>query len=305
MQQLPDGAGPPVFTRVILMNFGPDESRFWQAYWCILSIMAHTPKPYEIVMVTDSPDYFRWFGNAIRIHPMTDADLAGWVGHHGYFFRTLIKTVELGFQLSPQADVVVYLDTDTVINRSLHPMIDAVMRGKIFMDCREYNCYEAYWQYRMHLNRNKGARNLWQSEGGKEYAGIRIDKTTEMWNTGITALGKADAARLPKALEINDAMLDAGSTHRLVEQIAMSMVLNIKGRTEEVNPQGTIPWITHYWPNKTAWQESITARLATLHHRNLSVSEAVEFALENPVNRSLKIRKSRKWHCLLDLQPIR
>ena len=291
-------------TRFVMMNFGADPSRFWQAYWSLLSVMVHAPNPYEILVFTDHPEFFGWFEDTILVYPVSREELADWVGPHDYFFRALIKVIETGLIVDPKPDVVFYLDSDTAVNVDLQPVIDGVRAGHIYMDRREYNCYRAYRDYQWFLNRNKGAHRLWQATSGREWAGVSVNSSTEMWNTGITVLSQADEGLLRKALQVNDAMLDGGCSHRLTEQIAMSVVLDIPGRTHELNGAGHPPIITHYWGNKRGWHESITASLATIQHQNMTVGEAVVWARNHPVNRPAFTQKPKKWHRLLGLQPI-
>jgi len=290
---------PPLMTRYIMMSFGADDYRYWQAHWLILSLMAHAPRPYEIRVVTDHPRYFGWFGDAVRVHGMTTAEVADWIGPQGYFFRTLIKCLEFALATGPEAGAVVYLDTDTVVNRGLAPLIADVARGIAYMDCVEYVIHESGRQG------NKGARTLWDALGDTEWMGIRIHRELPLWNTGITAVGGADAPLISKALAVCDAMLASGVTHRLTEQVALSAVLTAAKQVKEVNPARREPWITHYWENKHGWHESITARLATIHHRGLTLAEAVEFLLQNPIDRPRIVKRTRKWHRLLKVEPAK
>jgi hypothetical protein len=288
-----------MLTRYVMMSFGADDFRYWQAHWLILSLMAHAPRPREITVVTDHPQNFGWFGDAIKVHGMTAADVADWIGPQGYFFRTLIKSLEFALETGTTPGAVAYLDTDTVVNRSLAPMIEDLERGNAFLDCLEYPIYESG---RMG---NKGARTLWEALGDTEWLGIRIHRGTCLWNTGLTALSGSDAPLIKKALAICDAMLASGVTHRLTEQVALGAVLTESKAVKEINPAGRDPWITHYWGNKHGWHESITAHLATLHHRGLTLEEAVEFLLRNPIDRPRIVGRTRTWHRLLKVAPAK
>jgi hypothetical protein len=284
-----------MLTRYALMTFGPDDFRYWQAHYCLLTVLAHAPRPCEVVIATDQPERFRWFGDHIRVHAMSSAGLAQWKGEHGYFLRTLIQTLRLGTALQPSAGVAVYLDTDTAVRSSLQPLIDAALSGKVAMDRREYN---------LHGHGKKGSRRLWEAVGDKSWAGVPVDRTTDMWNTGITAVAASDFSLVDKALAICDAMLAAGCDHYLTEQIAMSAVLGQAGRAVEVNPPGKPPLVAHYWGNKDGWNDHICQRLATIHLRGLSVPEAAAYVAANPVTCPLVV-KERWWHKALGMRPDR
>jgi hypothetical protein len=288
-----------MLTRYVLMTFGPEDFRYWQASWCMLALLAYAPEPCEIVIATDHPEHLSWFGSRVRILAMSPDEVSEWIGAHGYFFRALIKTVELGTLLEPAAQVVVYVDTDTVAGGSLAPMIEAVRGGQILMDCKEYNLFESA------RKGYKAARKLWHAVGDRNWSGVRVDRTTEMWNTGITAVGRSDAHLIKQALTACDEMLASGCTFRLTEQIAMSAVLTADGRAAEVNPADVEPLITHYWGNKGGWTEAITGHLASIYLRALSVDEAIQFVIENPINGPRIVERTRKWHRFLGVEPVR
>jgi hypothetical protein len=288
-----------MLTRYTLMTFGQDDFRYWEGYWCLLGLLAYAPQPFEIVMATDHPEYFRWFGDRVRLHAMSSDQVSEWLGPQGYFLRTLIKTLELGTILEPAADIVVYMDTDSVARCSLAPLVEAVQRGQILMDRKEYNLFDAG------KRRNKGARKLWRLVGNRHWGDVLIDRATDMWNTGITAIGRNDAALVKQALTACDEMLASGCSHRLTEQIAMSAILTADKRAVEVSPFGAEPLVMHYWGNKEGWNEAIAGHLATIHLRGLSVEGATQFLIDHPINRPPVIGRTRKWHRLLGVEPIR
>jgi hypothetical protein len=289
-----------MLTRYTIMVFGKEDALYWQAHWLILSLLAHADQPFEIAIATDHPRHFNWFGDAVRVHGMSEQDVSAWIGPEGHFFRALIKTLEFGLELQPTADAVFYLDSDMALNRSLAPVIAGIQAGAIYMDRYEYNLFTSG------RKGNKGARKLWAQVGDRDWSGITIDRQTPMWNTGITGLSVANINLVKKSLAVCDAILATGVLHRLTEQIAMSAAMTANNRELlEVNPEGQEPYFTHYWANKRGWREAITGHLATIHHRGLSVPEAVQYFLENPIDRPAKVNRTRKWHRFLGVQPVR
>ncbi len=284
-----------MLTRYALMTFGPDDFRYWQAHYCLLTVLAYAPRPCEVVMATDQPDRFAWFGDRVRVHALSAEGLAQWKGERNYFLRTLIQTLRLGTALQPAAGVAVYLDTDTAVQASLQPLLDATAAGQVAMDRREYNLFG---------HGKKGSKRLWNLVGGKSWCGVPVDQGTDMWNTGITAVRAADFTLVDKALGICDAMLAAGCDHYLTEQIAMSAVLGQPGRAVEVNPPGKPPLVAHYWGNKDGWNNDICQRLATIHLRGMGVDEAAAYVAANPIRRPL-VMKTRWWHKALGVEPRR
>ena len=282
------------FARYALMTFGGDDFRYWQAHYCLLGLLAYAPKPCEIVMATDHPERFAWFGDSIRVHGMDAAQVKSWIGPEGYFLRTLIETARLAGRLTPTPAVAVYTDTDTVARGDLTPLIRRAAAGRILLDCFEY----------VPANRNRsGTKALWAATGGRTWAGVPITTQTPMWNTGVTAVSQADLPLLDKALAATDAILATGCRHYLTEQIALSAALTADGRAEEVNPAGKPPLILHYWGNKDGWNEAITAQLATIHHLGLTPEAAGAYVRANPINRPPVVKK-KWWHRALGVKPL-
>lgn len=281
------------FARYALMTFGDDDFRYWQAHYALLGLLAWAPKPCEIVMATDHPERFRWFGDAVRIHAMSKEQLQGWIGPSGYFLRTLIETARLAGSLGP-CDVAVYTDTDTVARGDLTPMISRAAAGTVLMDRFEY----------VPAKRNrKGTKALWAATGNRTWAGLPIGEDTPMWNTGVTAVSRNHLPRLDQALTATDAILASGCRHYLTEQIAMSAALAGDGKAQEVNPLGQDPLILHYWGNKDAWNGAITGQLATIQHRSMTVADAAAYLREHPIHLP-PVVKLRWWHRALGVQPI-
>lgn len=284
-----------MYVRFAVMALGDEEFRFWQAHHCLLSLLAHAPGPGEVVVVTDHPERFRWFEGRVRIHALSAADLAQWVGPNRYFLRALIQTLRLAAAMQPAADVAVYVDADTQAQAPLGPLVEAARGGRIAMDRREYL---------LAVDRRRGSRRLWRQVGGRTWAGVAVHERTEMWNTGITAVGAADYPLVDRALAACDAMLAGGIDHYLTEQIAMSAVLSGEGRAVEVNPPGRAPLVAHYWGNKEPWNDAICRRLATIHLAGIPLDEVLAQLRQDPIRLPLRARR-RWWHRLLGVEPGR
>ena len=63
-------AGPG--TRFGVLAYGPDGRLHREAAAAILSVQAHRPPVSEIVVLTDKPARFRWFGDSITIDTLSD-----------------------------------------------------------------------------------------------------------------------------------------------------------------------------------------------------------------------------------------
>ena len=221
--------------RFVVMNFGDDRTRFWQAHYCLLNLISMRSAGDEIVIATDTPKAFAWFGDSVRIRHVDASELSTWIGPSGYFFRALIAVI-LDAASDPEVDVVAYFDSDTIPRHGLGELIDHARQGAALLDRREYT---------LSRSRRRGNRDLWRDLGGREFGGHRFTPEAGMWNTGITIVGRQHVPAIASALAVLDALLAAGCRHFLGEQAAMSIVLERTGCLAEVNPPGVAPRITH------------------------------------------------------------
>ena len=54
-------------TRYVTMAYGDAPAVYRQSLMMLVSLVAHAPEPREIVVVTDHPERFVWFGTRIEI----------------------------------------------------------------------------------------------------------------------------------------------------------------------------------------------------------------------------------------------
>lgn len=282
---IPLPANPSV--RTVVMAFGDEPWRHLQAHWCLLGLLHHLPRPAELVVATDRPERYRWFGELVRVEPVQGARLAEWTAGGRYFLRALIECVRLAAALAPRVDVAMYCDADTVARSHLGHLVRTAAAGRIALDRREYV---------LARHRRRGSRRLWSQVGGRAWAGVEVGIGTAMWNTGVTVLPTARAALADRALAACDAMLAGGVEHYLTEQIAMSAVLG-EGALE-INPASRPPLIAHYWGNKEAWNDAIARRLAGFHIAGVAPLEAAALAVRDPVWLPLAARRGW-WRRLL------
>ena len=280
-------------TRYVLMNFGDSEARLLQAHYAILSLIAVRQEGDEIVLVTDVPELFPWLRGSIRIHALSKEELRTWIGPTGYFFRTLIQSLMLATTLEPVPDVVVYMDTDVVVRGDLAGLCAEVAAGAVAMDKKEYQ---------LSSSRRQGNRRLWKEVGGRSFAGFTVTPAINMWNTGVTALGRRHFHLARLALEVNDAMLAQGCRHFLTEQIARSAVMESSAPVIEVNPFDRRNLVTHYWGNKDGYGRQIAAQLAHVLTLQLSPVEAAAYISGRPIDLPTRVRRTW-WQRLLRVGP--
>jgi hypothetical protein len=268
--------------RLCLVTFGDRDEWYAEAHLAILTALRWIPPPCEVVVTTDRPERFRWFGDRVRIEPLTAEQIERWSGPQRFVWRVVLKAIAEIARRPPFANLL-YLDVDTLVRRPLDDMTALLRSGNVFLD---------KWESPLSL-RDGDHRRLWKQVRGRTFLGFRIDERTQMWNSGVVALGAENVNLVEKSLEVCDAMTAAGVQNRLVEQLAQSVVLQSTGRLREARP-----WIDHYWGNKPAYDAAVHERLAAILMAGMSVEEAIEYVREHPIRGPLRV-KPRWWHCYL------
>jgi len=267
-----------VQSRLCLVSFGDRDEWYAEAHLSILTALGWILPPYEIVVATDRPERYRWFGHRVRIELLTPERIEEWSGPQRFVWRVVLKAIAEIARQPPFANLL-YVDVDTLVRRPLDDLIGLLQSGAVCLDKKESV-----------LSRRGGDhRRLWKQVRGRTFQGFRIDERTEIWNSGVVALGAENVHLVEKSLALCDAMTAAGVQNRLVEQLAQSVVLQSTGRLREA-----APWIDHYWGNKPAYDAAVHQQLAAILMRAMSVEEAIEYVREHPIRGPLRV-KPRWW----------
>jgi len=262
----------PVNPRYATMAYGDDPGVFRQAVMLIVSLLAHAPEPREIVVATDKPERFVWFGTRIEIEFLTVDRLAAWRRMPCVSLR---EKLELARVLKPEDRPLVLLDADTLATGDLSPLVERLASGAVFMHTREYE---------LRHRKRGGDQPLLRALRGASFAGWKM-RDERMWNSGVLAVGAGDSGLLDDALRLYDAMVEGGVRHFALEQFAAGVVL---GRTGRLQPAQ--PWFVHYWGNKRGFDAELARRLADVFLRGDSVKEAVEDDRARPIDLPAEMR---------------
>ena len=269
--------------RYAILAYGNQHSIHRQASMLVLSLLAHAPQPREILIITDRPERYAWFSNAIRIRVLVPGELQTWRGEHQFSMR---QKIVAACQAMPPEGALALLDADTLATASLHPMVEALAAGSLFMHTREFE---------LATSRRAGNRKLWSQLEGKTFDRWQFRAGDAMWNSGVLALPAAAAGLLDDALALYDAMATAGIRHFATEQLVVGLVFS---RTERL--RSAEQWFTHYWGNKENFDAEIARRLDDAHRRQLTPAAAAEALRANPIDlrsesRPGRIAKLRRW----------
>jgi hypothetical protein len=268
-----------VLNRLCLVSFGDRDAWFAEAYLAILTALDRLPPPFAVVVATDRPERYRWFGERIRIELLSPERIERWSGPQRFVWRVVLKAIAETARRPPNANFL-YVDVDTLVRRPLDDLFALLRSGAVFLDKRESRLWRRRGDHRL----------LWNQVRGREFLGFHIDRRTEMWNSGVVGLGAENLHLAERSLQLCDAMTAAGVQNRLVEQLAQSVVLVASGRLREATP-----WIDHYWGNKAGYDTGVHERLATILVRGMGVDEAIRYVRDHPIGGPLRM-KPRCWH---------
>jgi hypothetical protein len=244
----------------------------------LLSLVAHAPEPYELVVATDRPECYVWFGTRVQIEFLDAERLSGWRGPTPFSMRQKLELARAA--TIPSIAAMVLLDADVLATRPLGPFVERLRSGALFMHKHEYVLSQS---------RRSGNRKLWDTLRAlpADTGGFRDDDA--MWNSGVLAVPAQDRALLEESLALYDRLGAAGVRHFATEQLVEGIVL---GRTGRLQPAAE--WFTHYWGNKAGYDAEIASRLADAFIDGLTVKEAAARYRANPIELPIEVRQTKR-----------
>jgi hypothetical protein len=259
-------------TRYITMAYGDAPAVYRQSLMMLVSLVAQAPEPYEIVVVTDHPERFVWFGTRVEIEYLDPVLLEKWRGPNPFSMRQKLELARSSI-VDGRREIVL-LDADVLVRKPLGGFIARLRAGDLFMHKREYVLSET---------RRVGNRKLWLQ---LKKRGFRTDDG--MWNSGVLAIPSLDSRLLDAALEMYDALGAGGVRHFATEQLVEGVVL---GRTGRLKPAE--PWFIHYWGNKSGYDAEISQFLANAFIDGMSVKDAAGRYRDNPIDLPPEVRPTQ------------
>jgi hypothetical protein len=259
--------------RYVTLAYGDAPGVYRQSLMLFLSLVAYAPEPYELVVATDRPASYVWFGTRVEIEYLDAARLDAWRGPRPFSMRQkleLIRAAAASFD-----GPVVLLDADVLARKPLEAFVASLHGGGLFMHKHEYVLSQS---------RRTGNRKLWTSLRGHDFR-----DTDAMWNSGVLAMPSSDRGLLDEALALYDRLGAAGVRHFATEQLVEGVVL---GRTGRLQPAEE--WFVHYWGNKRGYDAEISRRLADAFIEGLSVKDAAARYRDNPIDLPVEVRQTRR-----------
>lgn len=256
-------------TRYVTLAHGDAPAIYRQSLMMLVSLTAFAPEPSEIVVVTDHPERFVWFGTRIEIEYLDAARLEQWRGPNPFSMRHKLELARASIVAGRQE--IVLLDADVLVRKPLAPFVERLRGGDLFMHKREYILSET---------RRVGNRKLWRELKAR---GFRDDDG--MWNSGVLAIPSVDRDLLDQSLEMYDALGADGVRHFATEQLVEGVVLGRTGRLKAAEE-----WFIHYWGNKPGYDAEVSRFLADAFIDGLSVKDAAVKYRERPIDLPPEVR---------------
>jgi len=270
-------------TRYVTLAYGSHPAVYRQSVMMLVSLVAFAPEPYELVVATDRPECYVWFGTRVDIQFMDGSLLAAWRGAEPFSMRQKLMLLRTAW---PESGAIALVDADALARADLSPFVEALGAGALFMHKREYTLSQT---------RRPGHRRVWKALQRTRLEGYTPSAQDAMWNSGVVAMPAADRALLDQTIALYDEMGRRGLRHFAAEQLAEGLVLGRTGRLRAAEP-----WFTHYWGNRAGYDPPIAARLADAFLDGLSVKDVAEAYRERPIDlpqevRPTRTQKLRRW----------
>ena len=260
-------------TRYLTLAYGEQSDIYSQSVMLLVSLLAHAPAPCELVVATDRPERFAWFGETVRLVTLDRRELESWRGSPPISMRVKLEAIRANW---PESGAIALVDADVLARESLGPFEAALSTGDLFMHKQEYE---------FGRSKRRGNRALWNDVRERSFAGWQVRHGDAMWNSGVLAAPAADRTLFDQMLLFYDAIAAAGGRHFATEQLVEGVVL---GRTGRLRPAAR--WFTHYWGNKAAHTAVINARLEAARREGLSVEECAVRYRQDPIDLPAEVR---------------
>ena len=269
----------------VLFVFGRKPNYYIQARYAILSLMAFTTFPYEIIIITDNTDEFSMFGEEISFIKITPEIMREWQGKYHFFWRAELVAV---LKASKKTDnILFYIDSDIIVHKSLMPLLEKIQGGYICMYTKEKNLHtmgKRDWlscRFKEIIGKDisKTTYNMAKKITNKQWNDIKVTSQHFMWNFGVLGLAKEYFYVLQQALDLCDNFYEQNIKKETVGQLALSIVC-----AEAATMVSADEFIYHYWNQKEKVTAKITKQFTIFDNKNLTVDQQIQYIKELGLN---------------------
>src|SRR3954469_25150117 len=130
--EIPQSPNP---VRYVTLAYGNQPGVYRQSVMLLVSLVAFAPEPYELIVATDRPECFVWFGTRVDIQYLDASLLRAWQGPEPFSMRQKLMLLRTAW---PDAGAIALLDADVLARADLRPFAEGLRTGGLFMHTREY-----------------------------------------------------------------------------------------------------------------------------------------------------------------------
>lgn len=173
----------------------------------------------RIVLLTDTPEFFRGYPQMVEVAAVDAALIAEWTGDGGHFFRSRIKAMQ--WMMSQSGGRLLAVDGDTYFTRPPEDLFRRIARGQTLMyepECAFADA--AIPEYGRTAQILDGLRNLQLHDGRLLPCGSR----TMQWNAGVLGFCQENEFLLHDVLMVLDTLHPLLPGVWSTEQTAFSIV---------------------------------------------------------------------------------
>src|SRR5689334_12853880 len=167
-------------TRYVTLAYGDQPGVYRQSVMLLLSLVAFAPEPYELVVATDRPERYVWFGTRVDIQYLDASLLRSWTGSDPFSMRQKLMLLRTAW---PDAGAIALVDADVLARADLTPFVEGLRTGGLFMHKREYT---------LSTSSRAGNRKLWAALQRTPLTGYAPSADDAMWNSGVIAAPASD-----------------------------------------------------------------------------------------------------------------
>jgi len=263
-------------TRYVTLAYGGQPDVYRQSVMLLVSLVAFAPEPYELVVATDRPECYVWFGTRVDIQFLDASLLRAWQGPEPFSMRQKLMLLRAAW---PEQGAIALVDADALARADLTGFTGGLATGALFMHRREYTLSQT---------RRPGHRRVWKALHRIPLEGYTPAAEDAMWISGVVAVPSADRPLLEQAIALYEEMGRRGFRHFAAEQLAEGLVFGPTGRLRAAEP-----WFAHYWGNKAGYDAAIARRLSEAFLEGMSVQEAAAAYAAGPIDLPVELRATR------------
>src|SRR5215217_319574 len=109
--------------RYVTLAYGDAPGVYRQSLMLLVSLVAFAPEPYELVVATDRPECYVWFGTRVDIQYLDASLLRSWQGAEPFSMRQKLMLLRTAW---PDTGAIALLDADVLARSALSPFVQGL-----------------------------------------------------------------------------------------------------------------------------------------------------------------------------------